>query len=272
MGRFFGAIGRFFSFLFLRRSEDIRRAADEQFTGSVGGIRAAFAIERDNLARDFRGLQEAVAGVLTVVEDRKAQLKDLADEEKDVTARLEGALVAAERAQAAGNGEALAQAKAAYERYRARVAEIDAQQERLTAQVTEIEGSLEKHMLRLTEVKVRLEALTHQEAEAVADFVSAREITELNNRLMNAQDSLRESPVATVVERVREMSSQARITEKLVGTDAKLQDQQYERLGQASLAGDDFEAVLAARQSSREGSQPERAAQPEAPTPERPQL
>jgi hypothetical protein len=94
---------------------------------------------------------------------------------------------------------------------------------------------------------------------------------------MNAQDSLRESPVASVMERVREMSAQARITEKLVGTDARLQDQQYERLGQSSLAGDDFEAVLAARREQREGApQTEKAAPEKAtleqPTPERPQL
>jgi chromosome segregation ATPase len=277
MGRFFESIGRFFSFLFLRRSEDIRKAADEQFTGSVTGIRAAFAIERDALAKDFRELQEAVAGVLNVVEDRKAQLQDLAEEEKQVSARLEGALVAAEKAQASGNAEELTQAKAAYERYKARITEIDASEERLTAQVTDLENSLQKHMLRLTDLKARLGQLTAQEAEAVAEFVSAREITELNNRLMNAQDSLRESPVASVMERVREMSAQARITEKLVGTDARLQDQQYERLGQSSLAGDDFEAVLAARREQREGApQTEKAAPEKAtleqPTPERPQL
>lgn len=279
MGRFFAAIGRFFNLYFLRRSEGIRRAADEQFTGSVGGIRAAFAIERDSLASDFRDLQEAVSGVLNVVEQRKALLRNLGEEEKDLSTRLEGALVAAERAQAASNAEELAQAKAAYERYKNRLTEIDGQQERVTGQVTELETSLQRHMVRLTELKARLEGLTQQEAEAVADFVSAREIVELNNRLMNAQDSLRESPVGTVMERVRQMSSQARITEKLVGTDARLQDEEYERIGQASAAGTDFEAVLAARRAAKEGGQqtPEPAREAASgsgpgPAPERPQL
>src|SRR5438874_12931657 len=98
MGRFFDAILRFVTFGFLRRSEDIRRAADAQFTGSPEGIRAAFAIERDARAEDFRNLQESVAGVLNVVEERKGQLKDLAEEEKQVSSLLEGALVAAEQA------------------------------------------------------------------------------------------------------------------------------------------------------------------------------
>lgn len=277
MGRFFAAIARFFNFILLRRSEEIRRAADEQFTGSVTGIRAAFAIERDSLAKDFRELQEAVAGVLNVVEQRKAQLQDLNEEEKQLQTRLEGTLVAAEAAQAKSDEHALAEAKAAYERYKARLTEIDALQERLTGQVGELEASMEKHMLRLTELKARLEKLPQQEAEAVADFVSSREIIELNNRLMNAQDSLREGPVATVIERVREMSSQARITEKLVGTDAKLQDEQYKRIGEAARAGEDFDAVLVARRERRAaaGAEPREAGREsasEAPSPERPQL
>src|SRR5438128_8537786 len=111
MDRFFAAIGRFFRFSFLRRSEDIRRAADEQFTGSVTGIRAAFAIERDSVASDFRELQAAVSGVLNVVEDRKAELAKLNDEEKQLSSRLEGALVAAEKAQADGDEQAIQQSK-----------------------------------------------------------------------------------------------------------------------------------------------------------------
>lgn len=271
MDRFFGAIGRFLRFIFLRRSEDIRRAADEQFAGSVEGIRAAFAIERDQIASDFRNLQDAVSGVLNVVEERKHRLEELDTEEKDLAARLEGALTAAEQARGKNDDMAFTQAKAAYERYKVRLTEIDAEQERLTTQVTDLDQSMKRHMLHLTEIKAKLEGLTQQEAEAVAEFVSSREIIDLNNRLMNAEDSLRESPVATVMERVQRMSSQARVTEKLVGTDARLQDQEYQRLGQAAQTGDDFDAVLAAREAAR--SQPAKAVEePPTPTSERPQL
>jgi chromosome segregation ATPase len=266
MGRFFDAIVRFVTFGFLRRSEDIRRAADAQFTGSPEGIRAAFAIERDAVAKDFRSLQESVAGVLNIVEERKAQLNDLNDEEKQISAQLEGALVAAEGAQAKGDQEDLARAKAAYERYKARLTEIDASQERLTVQIADLEHSMEQHMLHLTDLKARLEKLPQQEAEALADSISARQITELNNRLMNAQDSLQESPVRAVMDRVQEMSAQARITEKLVGADARLQDKEYERIGEAAIAGGDFEAMLAARKERRAAaSEPPATDAPERP-------
>ena len=251
MGRFFASIRRWFDFFFLRRSEDVRRSADGQFTGSVEGIRAAYAIDRDRLAKDFRGLQEAVAQVLQVSEDKKIRLERLDAEEKDLQAQLNGAIRAAEQAQATGDTAGYEKAQAAYTRYKTRLTEIDASQEQLTAEVAALEKSIQTHMGRLTEFQARLEALPQEEAETVADFVSAKQIIELNNRLMNASDSLKEGPTATVREQVRQMSSQARITEKLAGTDVKLQDQEYATLGKQMEGEDSLEAVLRARKAQR---------------------
>jgi phage shock protein A len=251
MGRFFASIRRWFDFFFLRRSEDVRRSADGQFTGSVEGIRAAYAIDRDRLAKDFRGLQEAVAQVLQVSEDKKIRLERLDAEEKDLQAQLNGAIRAAEQAQATGDTAGYEKAQAAYTRYKTRLTEIDASQEQLSAEVAALEKSIQTHMGRLTEFQARLEALPQEEAETVADFVSAKQIIELNNRLMNASDSLKEGPTATVREQVRQMSSQARITEKLAGTDVKLQDQEYATLGKQMEGEDSLEAVLRARKAQR---------------------
>ncbi len=251
MGRFFASIRRWFNFYFLRRSEDVRRSADEQFTGSVEGIRAAYAIDRDKLASDFRGLQEAVGQVLTVVEDKKIRLERLDAEEKTLQTQLNGAIRAAEKAQAESNTEEFTKAQAAYARYKARLTEIDGEQERLSGEIASLETSIQSHMSRLTEFQARLEALPAEEAATVADYVSAKQIIELNNRLMNASDSLKEGPTATVREQVRQMSAQARITEKLAGTDVTLQDRQYAELGRDLEGADLLEAVLAARKAQR---------------------
>ena len=113
MGRFFAALRRYFDFFFLRRSEDVRNAADQQFTGSVEGIQATYAVDRDRLSKDFRALQEAVAQVLTIAEDKKIQLERLSAEEQQLQVQLNGAINAAEKAQASGDTEGYAQAKAA---------------------------------------------------------------------------------------------------------------------------------------------------------------
>src|SRR5512134_1746041 len=114
MGRFFAALRRWFDFFFLRRSEDVRNAADRQFTGSVEGIQAAYAVDRDRLSKDLRGLQEAGAQVLTIAEDKKIQLERLGEEEQQLQVQLNGAINAAERAQASGDTAAYDKAKAAY--------------------------------------------------------------------------------------------------------------------------------------------------------------
>jgi chromosome segregation ATPase len=263
MGRLFAAIRRFFNFFFLRRSEDVRRAADEQFTGSVEGIRAAYAVDRDRVAKDFRGLQEAVAQVLTVVEDKRIRLTRLDEEEKQLQTQLNGSIRAAEQAQEAGQTAEYDSAKAAYARYKARLTEIDDTQTRLDGEVTQLESSIGSHMSRLTELQAQLERLPAEEAETIADFVSAKQIIELNNRLMNAADSLKEGPTATVREQVRGMAAQARITEKLAGTDVKLQDRQYADLGREMEGADSLEAILRARKAQRDAGKGE----PEAETP-----
>jgi chromosome segregation ATPase len=254
MGRFFAALRRYFNFFFLRRSEDVRNAADQQFTGSVEGIQAAYAVDRDRLSKDFRALQEAVAQVLTIAEDKKIQLERLAGEEQRLQTQLNGAINAAEHAQASGDTEEYGKAKAAYVRYQARMTEIDGDQERMTTEVADLEASMKTHMARLTALQAELDRLPREEAETIAEYVSAKQVIELNNRLMNAYDSLQEGPSSVVRAEVRKMSAQARITEQLAGTDVKLQDQQYEQLGREMEGEDSLEAVLAARRAEREGT------------------
>ncbi len=265
MGRFFAAIRRWFDYFFLRRSEDVRNAADRQFTGSVEGIQAAYAVDRDRLSKDFRSLQEAVAQVLTIAEDKKIQLERLGTEEGQLQLQLNGAINAAEKAQADGDADGFAQAKAAYVRYQARMTQIDADQERLTTEVGNLEASMKTHMSRLTAFQAELDRLPREEAETIAEYVSAKQVIELNNRLMNAYDSLQEGPSSVVRAEVRKMSAQARITEQLAGTDVKLQDQQYAQLGRELAGEDSLEAVLAARRAEREGPTAEAVAEREAP-------
>ena len=69
--------------------------------------------------------------------------------------------------------------------------EIDAgPQARLTTEVAALESSMKGHMARLTALQAELEKLRQEEAETIAEYVSAKQIIELNNRLMNAYDSL----------------------------------------------------------------------------------
>ena len=57
------AIFRYFRFWNWRKARGIVQAADEQFTGSVDGIDAAFEMHRDTMIQRFTGLRDAISEV-----------------------------------------------------------------------------------------------------------------------------------------------------------------------------------------------------------------
>lgn len=247
---FFSALWRFFTFYKLRKALGINRAADRQFTGSVGGIRDAYALHRDRLVGQYREYRDAVAQIELVLEQKRQQLADLNEEEKGLLKRRDGAVAAAEHAKEAG--EDYAKHAAAYERFQKRIEEIEETQGRLDGDLKETDTSMQQHLLKLTELQSEIEKLPREEAEQIATFVSSKKIVELGDRLHGLQQSMDRGPIEAVRAHNKELSAQARISEKLSGTDVRLQDDEYAREGQKTAARAQLEEVLAARKAERD--------------------
>lgn len=244
---FFRALIRFITFYKWRQALGLVRAADRQFTGSVDGISDAFDLHHDQLVRQFNGLRDAVSQVETVLEDKKEQLKTLNEKESLLLKRREGALAAAESDPA--NTE---KHKVAFNRYQTEINEIEGRQARLEIEVAETSQSMKKHMLQLTEWSAKVKNLPEEKANAIADFVSAKQIMDLNNRLLGLQTSLDRGPIDAVLKANRELTAKARITEKIAGTDSILQDKEYEQTGGQALSNTTFDQMLSARKAERE--------------------
>ena len=268
MGRFFSALAYYVSFRFLRNSERIRRAAERTFTESPEGIRAGFQIHRDQLAKDYRNIEEAVALIETVIADHEAALKALKEEEPRIRARMNGAVDAAAEALAKAKAAGAAQpeqdpeylkAKAAFARYEQDLARNTQEQSRKSELLAQQKQSIQSHERRLTELGARLQALSAEEAEAVAAFVTSEQIIQLNHRLQHATNSLETSPVDAIREAVRRKEAQARVSERITGTDSRTQDAEFEARGKAAASGDTFAALVNARaadHASRDGASP----------------
>lgn len=244
---FFRALVRFFTFYKLRKALGLIRAADAQFTSSVEGISDAYDLHQDELVRQFHGLRDAVAQVETVLEDKRSQLEKLNQRENQLLDLREGALTKAESDLA--NQE---KHRAAFNRYQTEINDTEGRQARLEKEIAETSESMRKHMLRLTEWQANIQKLPEEKANAVADFVSARQIIELNDRLNSLQRSIDRGPIEAVRKANRELTAKARISEKLAGTDVRLQDQEYEQAGRQSLSDTNFDQMLAARKAERE--------------------
>lgn len=251
------AIFRYFRYWNWRKARYILDAADSQFTGSVDGISAAFDMHQDDMVNQYQKLRDAIAQVETVLEDKRSRLEDLNREEDELLAKREGALNLAEQAQAAGDQTEYDKHAQAFERFQERIDAIEATQERLNNDVTETSKTMDRYMIQLQEMQSEIEALPTQKAEAVADFVSAKQIVELNDRLQGLETSIDRGPISAVLKANRELTAKARITEKLAGADVKVQDKAYEKAGRQSTARSKLDQMLAARKAEKEGTQVE---------------
>lgn len=263
------ALFRYVRFWNWRQARYILDAADSQFSGSPQGIAAAFDMQQDKMVNQFKQLRDAIAEVESVLEGKRQQLEQLNGEEEDLLIKRDGALAQAEAAQEAGDSEGYAQHAQAYERFDARIEEIEQTQARLNAEIEETEQTMKRYMLQLTEMQAEIQKLPQQKAEAIAEHVSATKIIELNDRLGGIQTSLDRGPIDAVVNKNKQLTAKARVTEKLAGTDVKLQDQEYARVGRTSTSKDKLAASLAARKAEREGK---KAAEPAEGEQERPQI
>lgn len=251
-----GIIRAFFRYLRFwnwRKARYILDKADQQFTGSVDGISAAFDIHQDTLVGQYRKMRDAIAQVESVLEEKRARLEKLNFEEEDLISKREGALTLAEEAQAKGDTAEYDKHAQAFERFQVRIDEIEERQERLNTEVSQTSETMDRYMLQLQEMQAEIEKLPTQKAEAISDFVSAKQIVELNDRLQGLETSIDRGPISAVLKANRELTAKARISEKLAGADIRVQDKAYERAGRESTARNKLDQMLAARKAEREG-------------------
>ncbi len=247
------AIFRYFRFWNWKKARGIIKAADEQFTGSVDGISAAFEIQRDKMVKQFSGLRDAIAEVETVLEDKRSRLEALNHEEEDLLKKREGALAMAEKAREQGDNAAYEQHALAFERFQLRIDEIEGLQARLQTEVGETSQTMDKYMLQLQDFQAQIEKMPQQKAEAIADYVSAKQIVELNDRLQGLETSMDRGPISAVLETNKRLTAKAKISEKLAKADVRLQDKQYEHAGRQSTSRLTMESMLSARKAEKDG-------------------
>lgn len=248
----FRAIVRYFRFWNWKKARGIINAADQQFTGSVDGISAAFDIQKDKMVNQYQGLRNAISEVEAILEDKRSKLEALNHEESELIGKREGALGMAEKAQAEGDAAAYDRHAQAFERFQNRIDEIEAIQERLTAEIGESGKTMEGYMLQLTEFQAEIQKMPEQKAQAIADHVSSKKIIELNDRLQGLETSIDRGPISAVLDANKKLTAQARISQKLAKTDVRIQDQEYERAGRQSTSRNKLDQLLAARKLEKE--------------------
>jgi len=246
------AIFRYLRFWNWKKARGIIKAADEQFTGSVDGISAAFDIQKDKMVTQFSGLRDAIAEVESVLEDKRSRLDSLNEEEDELIKKREGALTLAEKAKNDNNDTEYEKHAHAFERFQIRIDEIEQLQARLKTEIEQTSSTMEQYMIQLQDFQAEIEKLPQQKAEAIADFVSAKQIVELNDRLQGLETSIDKGPISAVMEANKKLTAKARISEKLAKADVRVQDKAYEAAGRQSTARSKMDQMLNARKLEKE--------------------
>jgi chromosome segregation ATPase len=240
------------SFWRLRKALGLVRAADRQFTGSVEGIRDAFDLHQDELVRQYKGLRDAVAEVEMVIEQDRQRLTEINKEEEERLTNRDGALTLFEQARAAKDEAAMKKHQEAFERFDARIQKIEEEQKLLAERIKRSETNLEDYLRQLTKMQDEVRKLPGEKARAIADFVSANKLIELNDRLQSLKTSIERGPIDAVLEQNRRLTAKAQVTARIAGTDVERQDEQYASAGRTSTSQERMQQMLAARSAERD--------------------
>jgi len=263
------ALWRLITFWKVRKALGLVRAADRQFTGSVQGISDAFDLQQNKLVRQYNGLRDAISQVEAVMEQDRQRLAELNKREEQVLAMRDGALAKYEESQRTGDQAAMTRHQDAFERFDSDIQGIETEQAALDKRVKETSVSMEDYLRQLTKLQAEIKTLPREKAQAMADFVSAQKIVELNDRLQGLKSSVERGPIDAVLQHNRELTAKARITQKLAGTDVERQEEEYATAGRTSTARERLQQMLAARAAERAAKTGE---QPAAKTEERPKI
>lgn len=256
----FQAIGRFLSFKWLISALKINKAADEQFTSSADGVGMAYDIHEEQLVAEYRQFMGALTQVETAIEDKRQRLERIEKSREEAQLALEGALTAYEEAEAAGDAATMEEAERDGSRFQEDVDKLIAQEEALEGDIKSQEENLKSLEGRLLGMQEQIANLSTEKADAIADFISNKQLAEANERLAGIKSRVDSGPLDAVRKHNRELAAKARVSGRVAGIDAENRRQKYVKSGRAATSENNFKKLAAARKAQREGQTGEGAA------------
>lgn len=237
----------FFGILWARIKGFFLGAGNDLASGSPEAIRATYAVAIDDAKKRYIEMEKAVALLARERERTEMQIKDLDREEAELKRKLDGALAAAER------DPSNPVHREAGARYLARINEIDAKQAQLQTELEDQRAKVEGYKSKLRGLMDEIERLKREQGEMVAEFITNRQVIELENRLKGLAESSTEQALVAVREKVASMKAQAKIATEMGRSTLQAVDEEYERMGRQQEAASRFDELLKARTASKLG-------------------
>lgn len=210
----------------------------DAITTTPAGVKAAYRTARGQWTKQYHEVRDAVSQLMMVIEQKRAEIVALRKEQDELETKKRGAV---ERFKATREEKF----QTAFSDYHKRLGEVDARQTQLAEEVETLEKQIEGYKLKLTEMQSRIRDLDKQEAEAIADIVTSKQIVDLNDRMAKLSTSLHDENLVAIDKTRARMKAKAKLSDELAGTDRALIDQEVMAAGMTGEAGDEFARMLA---------------------------
>jgi len=236
----FSSISRFFRRLFGLGSGALDNASDKMLTANEYTIRAQFRKVREKLLKGHASVRNAVANLMAINEDKKQEIIELEKKIKELETKKIGAVRKFKETQDLKYQDAFKQCHAQLERAKQKLEENKTFVESNSA-------NLDKYKRQLVTLQNKIDDLKAQEDQAVADIVSSRQVTQLNEMLSGFSTDVDMQGIKAIEEARKKSLAQAKLSTELSASSKKEIDE--ELLAAGSDVDEEFAKLLAKEES-----------------------
>ena len=193
----------------------------------------------DNLTKDVDKLEQLKAGALATAKRVAADLQKQGQTQADITQNPE-----------------YTKCVTAYNDYNSTLEEKNARIQELEADIENAQGDINNHKIQINALLRDLEKIKEEQAEAVADLITAREQEQIADMLSGISTDGTSAELARMREIRQRAKGRVQVAQELAGTDARVEEEQFLEAARESAATGEFDSLIfGAEQTDRAESQ-----------------
>lgn len=247
LNTWFKAVG----YLLTGKLDDARRALDT----NPQVVKAKYDEVIHEKTGRIQQYKQAVAQLIAQQEAKLAKVRQLTDEMTKLQNLKAGALAKAKETVAAlqKNGadqpaiekdEEYQRCLSAYNDFSSTLAEKQARVDELENDINEYGARISDHKVQLQHLMREIEKVRSEAADAVADFITAREEKEINDALSGIAEDGAHKDLSDLRSLRNEVKAEARVSRELAGTDHVRAEAEFLEYARASSANNEFAALV----------------------------
>lgn len=234
---FFSSLWRAISTLFGLAEGGTEKATDKLLTSSPEIISAQFRKTQQDMVKDYNQMKDAVAELCKIREGKQNEVERLHKEANDLATKMAGAI----RVYKDKQDEKM---REAYGRFAAAKTKADQRVDELVNEITTQNSTIEAYKGRLMSLEQDIKDLKQEEAETIADLVSSRKITELNDKLKGLSQDTQVKNIEAIRDARLKAKANAKLSAELSGNSNIDLDNKLIEAGHASIYLSEFDEAV----------------------------